>query len=137
MRMLLASVLVLGLSACGSSVQPDWSLQVTKMDRFAGCTPVAHLKNNSTATTNNMEVELTAGGRTHLAVFENVRTGQTQDVDLNKLITQNQPCSAFPTDMKVAATPHCLVGGKRLEADKCLAAVKTEATMADAIPVAK
>jgi hypothetical protein len=139
MRMLLASVLVLGLglSACGSSVEPDWTLQVTKVDRFAGCTPIAHLKNNSTATTNNIEVELTAGGMKHLAVFENLRPGQTQDLDLANLVTKNQPCSSFPADLKVAAAPHCLLGGKRLTAEKCLAGVKTEASMPSAVALAK
>lgn len=139
MRMLLASVLVLGLglSACGSAVEPDWTLQVTKVDRFAGCTPIAHLKNNSTATTNNIEVEVTAGGQKHLAVFENLRPGQSQDVDLANLVTKNQTCATFPTDIKVAATPHCLMGGKRVEADKCLAGVKAEATMPGALALAK
>jgi hypothetical protein len=135
--MLLASVLVLGLSACGPSVEPDWSLQVTKVDRFAGCTPIAHLKNLSKATANNVEVELTAGGKKHLATFENLRPGQTGDVDLDGLVTKNQTCATFPADVKVAGSPHCLLGGKRFSADKCMAGLKTEANMPSAVALAK
>ena len=103
----------------------------------SGCTPIAHLKNLSKATANNVEVELTAGGKKHLATFENLRPGQTGDVDLDGLVTRDQTCATFPADVKVAGSPHCLLGGKRFSADTCMAGLKTEASMPSAVALAK
>ena len=138
MRMLLASFLVLGLSACGSgSNDPSWSLEVTKADKIAGCSPVAHIKNLATATTNNLEIEIGAGGKTHLATFENVRPGATQTFDMFSLATPGKTCAEFPTEAKVQRVPNCLVGGQKVADDKCMAALKLESTMPGAVTLTK
>ena len=138
MRMLLTSFLVLGLSACGSgSSGPSWSLQITKSDKIAGCSPVAHLKNLGTATTNNLEVEINAGGKTHLAVFENIRGGATQQIDLFNMATPGKTCAEFPAEGNVIRVPNCLSGARKIESNVCLEALKLEATMPQAMTLTK
>ena len=138
MRILLTSFLVLGLSACGSeSGAPSWSLEIAKVDKIAGCSPVAHLKNLGTGTTNNLEVEINAGGKTHLAVFENIRPGATQTVDLFNMATPGKTCAEFPAAGTVTRIPNCLSGGRKLAADKCLEGLKLEATMPQAMALTK
>jgi hypothetical protein len=138
MRMLLTGFLMLGLAACGSdSGGPSWSLEVTKVEKIAGCSPVAHLKNLGTSTTNNLEVEIVTGGKTHLAVFENVRGGATQQVDLFNMATPGKSCAEFPAEGKVTRIPNCLAGGRKVAADKCLEALKLEMTMPQALALTK
>gem|GEM_PF-5121591 len=77
------------------------------------------------------------GGKSHRATFENIRPGQSQTFDMFGLATPGKTCAEFPTAGRITGIPSCLVGGRQVAEAKCIAALKPEATMAQAVPLTK